>query len=77
MKDEARFYEVEAETIRLRVGTLSVEHDRPGAGAGAAAGFPARVLFDGKPPPFDLTKLALVIDADGAVRVILDGTPGA
>jgi hypothetical protein len=67
-------HEVEAEVIRLRVGTLTI--DTPHEPGQPARAFGSKIQFDGKEPDIGITRLDLVCDLeDGVWRVKLHGFP--
>ncbi len=59
---ETRAYEVEADSIKVKVGTVTVEAERKGEGV--LSPFVTKVLFDGKGPPIAITRIELVADVN-------------
>ena len=64
--------QVEAEIITVRVGNLTIETPR-GLFGEIAPVFGTRILLDGKPVPFGVTRIELVGDIDEAWVVKLTG----
>ena len=65
---------VEPEVLFAKVGTLSIyaeksEHSQ------TIHGFGTKILFDGKEPPFNVTRLVLTIDCDEPIKVEMHGYP--
>lgn len=74
--EEIAVMTVEPDVLFVKVGTLSIyaEKSEPGR---AIHGFGTKILFDGKEPPIDVTKLVLTVDCDDVIRVELHGYPRA
>lgn len=65
--------EVEAETLKVRVGNLTIEAD-PQDGSKVATAYGSTILFDGKEPPLGIRRIELTADVDdGPWRVTLYG----
>lgn len=70
---EPRTAEAEPERIKVKVGTLEIETVGHPFGATIAAA--TRILIDGKPAPFKITGLRLILAMDDVVRVEFDAIP--